>query len=203
MMSQVIALTDESDELAHLDLSFTHPRLTGTIAPFASTDGPSMHIIRGTWKFDRGTTLPFELKQTVTHASESPIDGIYRGKFSMMQNDGGKSIKEIREDRVEIVCRRKNRDKYEVRGNGNNKYGSFMLVGVASKKSSEEYTVEMFKIYAYMSDYSKFQQQIKQEVSSSLIISLVEVCLNVLTLFVFLERRRRPRGQNCQLSAHD
>ena len=84
MTSQLIDLTDESDELAHLDLSFTHPRLNGTITPFASTDGPSMHIIRGTWKFDRGTTLPFELKQTITHASESPINGIYHGKFSMI-----------------------------------------------------------------------------------------------------------------------
>ena len=153
------------------DLS-PHPHLIGTIIPRPNDN--SKHTIKGTWKYDAAPlsdSQPFELIQTISPASELPIEGVYHGSFSIQYEADGRINKDvIREDHVEISFTKKHNG-YTVKGRGKNQYGDFKLVGKSVKlanggeiESIEKYSIDMYKVYTSREKFDAMKH-IKSEVS--------------------------------------
>jgi hypothetical protein len=50
-------------------------------------------------------------------------------------------------------------------GGGSNNYGDFKLLGSAERVDDSRYKIDMYKIYDFMEDYTKFHE-IKREVGT-------------------------------------
>lgn len=135
----------------------TLPLLTGTLS--YSIDERS-HIIQGEWTHEGSSPQIFELVRELSPDSGVdvtvlPQSGVFNGKFVLEYPVGihGQQVKMqevIREHEVSLMFYEKSGKKkaFAVKGQGNNRFGAFVLKGTATKQDdSTSYDVRLRKQY--------------------------------------------------------
>jgi hypothetical protein len=136
--------------------------LKGTLS-YSSDPSLRQHQIRGNWTFKNNPLSPperFELLRTIPpeeDLKQLPMGGEFHGTYSFtyaFTNSKGKTKmkrKNINESGVKINFTKTDQDGvYDVKGGGENIYGTFDLWGTASKSTLEDdpgYRIKLNKIY--------------------------------------------------------
>lgn len=145
-----------------------HPHLVGIITSSPNSSGNTIHKIQGTWRYElaKSPAQEFQLTQKVSPMGQSPFNGVYQGTFNIEhQSDKHRSRSEaVQENHVEISFTERGQG-YKVLGGGSNNYGDFKLLGSAERVDGSRYKIDMYKIYDFMEDYTKFHE-IKREVNT-------------------------------------
>eukprot|EP00970_Alexandrium_tamarense_P019523 scaffold14148_cov172-Alexandrium_tamarense.AAC.1 len=155
-----------------------YPLLIGTLS-YSEQEGVRRHQIRGNWKYEHNpdtTPQRFELLRNIPadeELKELPKDGEFHGTFSLsftFKNAKGKvktKRTNVAESGVNIAFTKKKGDEgtYDVKGKGVNQYGTFELIGTATKSTLEDdptYNVKLRKIYVTTTPVAALEKKDKK-----------------------------------------